>query len=526
VKFPKTWWLCVLLLFVAPHVVVAATGFWWLFEHGWLLWWFAGAGLMTACGWALAHILHKRQNGYSGPRVEPSVNWPPVGHEAWDEVEKIANRVQKEDLDWQTPEEFLPVLREVLETVAAHYHPKSRNAMLEIPAPYVFRIVELVSKDLREAFTKYVPASHAVTLNDLRKMKRWAGWAKELYLLYRVSTFAFNPAGSTLREVRNYGARKLGDVSVDEGKQWAVGYLVRRTGYYAIRLYSGDLVLDEAAFDQYQTSRSRKDVESDEESRLTEGEPLRILVVGQTKAGKSSVVNALFRTDRAETDVVPNSPQVTPYVLEHEGFEQAIVLDTAGYEEVGGAKKLVKAIGDEIRHCDFVILVCSAVTAAREADAELLRDLFEYFADNPDRSPPAVVVALTHVDQLRPINEWEPPYNLAKPRDTKSKNIVEAISAVTEDLGLPPDAIIPVSLRDDPPYNIDEGLVLAIMERLPEAERTRYQRCLRHFHKDEHWRRLWEQTRSSGRLLYQASSLGAGKLGEKIDRLVDRFKNK
>jgi predicted GTPase len=526
VKLPKTWWLFVLLLFVTPHAVVAAAGFWWIFGKGWLLWWFAGAGLMSVCGWVFAHILHKRQNGYGGPRVEPSVNWPPVGLDAWDEVETIANRVQKEDLDWQTPEDFLPVLREVMETVAQHYHPKSRDAMLEIPAPYVFRIVELVAKDLRDAFTKYVPASHAITLNDLKRMKRWARWANELYLLYRVSTFAFNPTGSALREVRNYGARKLGDVSVDEGKQWAVGYLVRRTGYYAIRLYSGDLVLDDVAFDQYQTSRSREDAEADERSVNTEGEPLRILVAGQTKAGKSSVVNALFKAGRVETDVVPNSPLVTPYVLEHEGFEQAIVLDTAGYEEVDGTRRLLKAIQDEMRHCDFVILVCSALSAAREADAELLRNLYEYFAENPDRSPPAVVVALTQIDQLRPLGEWRPPYNLVKPRDKKAENIVAAVSAVAEDLGLPSDAVIPVSLRDDPPYNVDEGLVLAIMEKLPEAKRTRYQRCLRHFHKDEHWRQLWEQARNSGRLLYQASSLGAGKLGKKIDKLVDRLRGK
>ena len=61
-------------------------------------------------------------------------------------------------------------------------------------------------------------------------------------------------------------------------------------------------------------------------------EPLRILVVGQKKSGKSSLVNALFGEYRAATDVVPRTDQVEPYVLEREGLQQAIVLDTAGYD--------------------------------------------------------------------------------------------------------------------------------------------------------------------------------------------------
>ena len=93
--------------------------------------------------------------------------------------------------------------------------------------------------------------------------------------------------------------------------------------------------------------------------------------MGQKKSGKSSLVNALFGQYRAATDVVPRTDQVEPYVLVREGLEQAIILDTAGYD-IAEAAEMLRPWIDHLHGCDMVVCVCSAASASREADRRFL----------------------------------------------------------------------------------------------------------------------------------------------------------
>jgi hypothetical protein len=67
-----------------------------------------------------------------------------------------------------------------------------------------------------------------------------------------------------------------------------------------------------------------------------------------------------------------------------------------------------------------------------------------------------VLLALTHIDQLRPAAEWAPPYDIATPTDPKARSIRAAMDAVARALDLPLDRIVPVALPPDrEPYNLD-----------------------------------------------------------------------
>jgi predicted GTPase len=224
--------------------------------------------------------------------------------------------------------------------------------------------------------------------------------------------------------------------------------------------------------------------------------------LGQVKAGKSSLVNALFGQLRAAVDVVPRTRQVEPYVLEREGSPRAIVLDTAGFDGGQDPQAVFAPLREEILQADLLLLACSAGSAARGADRRMLDEVRGFYQREPDRIMPPLVVALTHVDQLRPLTEWNPPYNLAEPEGEKARQIADAVRAVAEDLALAADQlVIPVCLRPDALYNIEEGLAPAILESVPEAQRVKYLRCLRQYHKDQYWRRLWRQGIQSGRVL-------------------------
>ena len=88
-------------------------------------------------------------------------------------------------------------------------------------------------------------------------------------------------------------------MSTDTVKRWAVSYFVRRTGYYAIQLYGKQLVLDDGIHTDSPLKQSKKDVREEiVRTAKVNSEPLRILVVGQKKTGKSSLINALYGEHR------------------------------------------------------------------------------------------------------------------------------------------------------------------------------------------------------------------------------------
>ena len=359
-----------------------------------------------------------------------------------------------------------------------------------------------MARDLRQATLGYVPGAHILTINDLRRLRKLAGIAHRSYFWYRVATLVINTPAAFLRETRDVVFGQLRDLSTETARRWAVGYFVRRTGYYAIQLYSGQMRLDDAPADGRPLKQSRRDAGEDlQRSEMLDSEPLRILVVGQKNAGKSSLINALFGEYRAATDVVPRTGQVEAYVLEREGLPQAVVLDTAGYDAAEPAE-LLRPLFDHLHGCDMVVCVCSAVSAAREADRRFLGELRAEFQRNPDRHIPVLVVALTQIDRLRPFQEWAPPYRLDPPQGMKAAQIAGAVEAVAADLSLPPADVIPVCLLPERIYNVEEALVPAILERLPAAQRVKYLRCLRQQRAEGYWRRLWQQTVGAGRVLF------------------------
>ena len=500
--------LLTLSLLSVPYVLLFTAGSIWLYQTRMLIPWLAVSLVVTLVGWRLMGGL---QQARTPPRVEPDPNWPPREHAAWQDVEALARCIEEQDLPLDRPDVFWNVLREVLETVARHYHPKSEEAWLEIPVPYVLRIVELVSKDLREATATYVPGAHIITVHDWQRLWKLAGWANRSYFWYRVATFLINSPAAVVREVRDAVMNRLGGTSGTVLKRWAVGFAVRRAGYYAIRLYGGHLLLDDGTPIEFSTRQSRTDARrAPQQAERLAAEPLRILVVGQVKAGKSSLINALFGEYRAATDVIPRTAAVEPYVLQRDGLERAIILDTAGYD-VPPSGGMSEEMRRHVHDCDLLLLVVSALSAARHSDRVFLDAVREHFQRESSRHRPAMAVVLTRVDQLRPPGEWAPPYDLRRPTGLKAQHMAAAVLAVAEDLAVPPADVVPVCLRSDGLYNVEEVLVPAILGKLPEAQRARYLRCLRSYHQEEYWSRLWQQAVEAGRLLGTVLPGGKGR---------------
>jgi predicted GTPase len=231
-------------------------------------------------------------------------------------------------------------------------------------------------------------------------------------------------------------------------------------------------------------------------------EPLRLLILGQVSSGKSSLINALFGEIKSAEGLLPTTAEITPYLLERDGLQQAIILDSAGY---GGLMhdQAPAALKQEWAKVDVILMVCNAAQAARQADAQQLNTIRHYFQEQcPNQALPVIIAVATQIDRLRPVREWHPPYNIQQPDNPKAHSIRQACEAIAQDLSLPLDRIVPVCLAPEKPaYNIEDGLMPLIHEHLNDAQRVRYLRCLRQQQAQSYWQQWRKQALQAGQLI-------------------------
>ena len=508
-----TRWTIVAAVLAAPYALVMLAGWWWLYEQGYFVWWAVAAGVLLFAGqWLVEWSQRGRPSAPSG--IGPSPDWAPAAEPAWKKVEELSARVRLENWPLDDPERWWELLRRVLDTIAREYHARSDNPVLEVPVPHLMKVVELVARDLGEASAEKIPGSHLLTVNDLRRLTGLAQSSNKAYNVYynilRWARICINPISGFVREIADQLSGNLIDRTTGDVKGWALDFAVRKAGFYAIELYSGRLVLDDEALRTYVTKQSARDLAraggSTPADKSREAEPLRMLVLGQVNAGKSSLINALFGDVRTAVDALPTTRGVKPFVYQRQGTPRALIFDTAGYGEAARDVDPFEPLADELLRTDLVLLVCSATTAARQPDRRVLDRLRERFAAQRDRKLPPVIVALTHIDLLRPFAEWAPPYDLSQTVAGKARSVAEATAAVSEELQLPVQQVVPVCLHPERLYNVEEALLPAMMEWLPEAARARALRCLGSYQDEESWRRLWRQTLGAGRLLKQGAA--------------------
>src|ERR1051326_2395549 len=152
------------------------------------------------------------------------------------------------------------------------------------------------------------------------------------------------------------------------------------------------------------------------EAPVPQSPTVQVTVLGQVKTGKSSLINAFLGEQRARTDVIPTTSEITRYELKHPDLTtKLMLLDTVGYAHTGPRADQVKATQQAAQDSDLLLLVLHARNPARQADLDMLRALREWFDSRPDLKQVPVLAVLTHIDLLSPAMEWSPPYNWQEP---------------------------------------------------------------------------------------------------------------
>jgi hypothetical protein len=280
--------------------------------------------------WPLARLARRRTNaearGTLGDRAEPSRAWTVREREAWSDVLAIADATPA--LSFAKVDPLLATARRVVEAVAARLHPEAESPWAQFTVPDILLLAERVSRDLRREALRTIPGVRTLKLGHIlwlrQKIDRYGPVWTVGYNLWRAVRL-WNPVAAAGREVSRVFDDKVGTVLLDRLRARITQEFVLEVGRAAIDLYSGRLALSE---EELRLARERDRAPVD-----VAATPVRILLVGQVNAGKSTLVNALAQETRCAAGPLPTTARATESQLELDGRPAVSLVDMPGLDD-------------------------------------------------------------------------------------------------------------------------------------------------------------------------------------------------
>lgn len=372
---------------------------------------------------------------------------------------------------------------------------------LRFSLPELLLVVAVAGERYRQVILKHVPFAEKITVATAMKLyeqqgslRKGARWINNIRRTARL----INPVAALTAELREHFTQKIFTHASEKVQTDLKRLLMQELMQVAMDLNSGRLTSTQQEISEHAHSA----LVQDEEIFEAQPEPLRIVLLGQVSSGKSSLLNALAQELRAETDILPSTDKSSIHVLTRQDQSILHIMDTAGLENRAeqidqGTQLAVTA--------DIVIHVVKATQPARSADKALVDSINHFYTANPLRRRPPDLMVMTHVDQLSPKSQWEPPYDMTS-QGTKAQTIKKALSSAQRQIGLPDDvAAIPVCLSTlRGLYNVD-----AVMTQISwlESEARQSQLNRRRIDlgsKGINWSERWTQLHQLGRVLGQS----------------------
>jgi predicted GTPase len=478
------WRIAVLaILFLTPVLVLVGLGSYFLWQQHWgfKAWWPLAGCLILA--YLLAWYWQRKQKLLRPHDFAAPMHWTDRDRQAWQLVEARAQAAVRLNPDLLiTLQFYADTAQEMALELARAYHPAALDPVSRLTIPEILAVTELAAHDLSELVDKYLPGGHLLTINNWRQARQAADWYQTANNVYWLVSAIFSPIETGLR----YAATQLGMSRPWQQLQqnlliWFYTAYVHRVGTYLIEINSGRL---RVGVQRYRELVRREPVDGQPGVPAVDAADqvptVTITVMGQVKAGKSSAINAILGEQRARTDVLPATNEITRYELHPEGIPtRFILLDTVGYGHSGPKADQLRATQEAAQQSDLLLLVMHGRNPARQADLALLEGLQQWFASRPDLRMPPILGVLTHIDLLSPAMEWSPPYNWQHPQRPKEEQIQLALSTVRDQLDRYLVGCVPMCTLAGKVYGMDEWFLPTVVELLDEAHAVALLRCLR-----------------------------------------------
>ena len=207
-----------------------------------------------------------------------------------------------------------------------------------------------------------------------------------------------------------------------------------------------------------------------------EKRPPTLGVVGVSGVGKSSTINALFRTTLPTSPTLRGTSRFTAQKIAIDGRKlmkrdvaaALKVYDSVGLgEDVDADPGYLRRYREHLGKCDCVLWVTSARNRAVALDQSYMRELSEHL--------PHLVIGLNQADLVEPMN-WTTKYNMpSREQETHLAEIAaDRQERYARALGRSADALPVISYCAKRRYNLSE-LFLACLTNVPSGRRWMFQ---------------------------------------------------
>ena len=387
---------------------------------------------------------------------------------------------------WQDLNQFRSRALELVTKIALIHSPGAKQPLLNIYVPQAYGLLRGTIDDLDQWMEKLSPVLNKLTIAQAYEYyeltQKFAPSAQKTWKVWQKARWLINPAAAAANTAtqgigNRANAELLGNLS-----QLLREQLLRNLTQSAIALYAPQTKVGaENSTPPIESSRTEPPIasitlqtllaQSTSTQIALQTEPLNLLLLGRTSAGKSSLINTLFTAPMALIDALPNTDRITHYDWQTPDGDRLILWDTPGYEQADRPDFRAQILTQALT-CDIILLVTPALDPALQMDLDLITDLRAQVPDRP------IFVLITQVDRLRPIREWQPPYHWETGQRPKEVSIRDALTYRRETLP-PVSGLFPI-VTDGPDrtaWGIDP-VAQAIVSSLNPTQQARLARFL------------------------------------------------